>query len=630
MTKLVLLQLVILTNIYSLSIPQKICNGVGEIRYKNATYVGECTDNKKEGQGVITFKNGVKYDGSWSKNKKNGFGTQHYANGVVYSGEWIDGLYSGHGKIEYNKIQSYEGSFKRGKRDGHGVYDYGNGIIYDGEWVADKKHGQATLTYANGAIYTGEFTNNEQTGKGKLVYPSGDIYEGSFKNSKKDGYGVFTYANGSVYEGEYKNNKKNGHGIYRYASGSIYDGNWVNDAKEGLGTYTQSDGTIYNGHFKANKRSGQGILTSKNGEKYDGSWLNDAKEGKGVLTYSDGKLFYGSWHKNKIDGEGSSVSQYGICRGVWKESKLLKTTNELSKKEIYAYFNELRTQAGMIPLKQNKILEKSAKSHSYYIELHADELKGLSYHDEVEGKKGFSGVKAVDRAISAGYYSRGVGEGIATFCTAKESINSLMTAIYHRFGVLSFAKDEVGVGYTQNPARLKRNFVHNMGNTKLNELCKEDGAWIGYYYEKVCKDETKKIKKDPYESAKTSIQRQNPEYVLWPSANSKNNLYYYRDEVPNPIPDYKKTGNPISIEFNPYYFPASIVMHSFRLYKNNKEITNTRILTKQTDPNKKFNSRQYALFPLDTLERNSIYDVEFIYSYNGFSDKIKWRFTTMK
>ncbi len=62
-----------------------------------------------------------------------------------------------------------------------------------------------------------------------------------------------------------------------------------------------------------------------------------------------------------------------------------------------------------------------------------------------------------------------IGEGISNFCTAKESINSLMTAIYHRFGILSFSKNEVGIGFTNDPKILKRNFVYDMGSSRLNQ-----------------------------------------------------------------------------------------------------------------------------------------------------------------
>ncbi len=574
----------LITNIYATQQTHSVCNGHGEIKYTNATYVGECSNNKREGQGVLRFEN----------------------------------------------TESYEGSWKMDKRNGQGRYTYANGMVYDGNWVDDTKEGKATLTYPDGSIYTGEFHKDKLTGKGKFIYASGDIYEGSFLNSKREGQGVLIYVDGARYEGAWHNDNKNGYGKQTYPSGAYYEGDWVNNAKDGKGIYVDRTGSKYEGAFKNNQRNGYGVLTYANKRVYEGNWLNDLREGKGKILYQDGKIFFGSWHKDKKEGIGSELTQYGLCKGIWKDSKLIEVTNEISTKEAYQYFNTLRQQAGMIALKPNKILQKSAKSHSRYIELHHKSIKGLQLHHEVRGKKGFTGKTPSDRAIAQGYFSNNIGEGISNFCTAKESINSLMTAIYHRFGVLSFSKDEVGIGFTNDPKILDRNFVHNMGSSRLNQLCQGSSAWIGYYYEKVCADPKFKVKKEPYDKAKASIRGQNPEYVLWPSANSKNNLYYFQNEIPNPMPGFAKTGNPISVEFNPYYFSKKVMMHSFKLFKNNKEIKNNKILTKKTDPNKKFTRLQYALFPLDVLARNAVYNVEFKYSYNGSIDTIKWTFTTMK
>lgn len=51
--------------------------------------MGEFDGNMRHGKGVLTLKNGVKYDGQFSKNKRDGFGTLYDKKGKVeYSGEW--------------------------------------------------------------------------------------------------------------------------------------------------------------------------------------------------------------------------------------------------------------------------------------------------------------------------------------------------------------------------------------------------------------------------------------------------------------------------------------------------------------------------------------------------------------
>jgi len=264
------------------------------------------------------------------------------------------------------------------------------------------------------------------------------------------------------------------------------------------------------------------------------------------------------------------------------------------------------------------------------ITIHDDELEGLEYHKEKNGKEGFTGINASDRAIAQGYFSNNVGEGLSHRKTAKMSINGLMTAIYHRFGILSFTKNEVGIGFTQDSRELTRNFVHNTGNSNLNYLCQHDNYISGRYYYKVCADLGHKIENDDFTNAINDIKKKNPKYVIWPTKNSIDNLYKFSGEVPDPMPDYNQTGYPISIQFNDYYYPNDIKMQSFKLFKNKKEIKETRILTKETDPNKHFSKYEFALFPLNVLEKNTTYNVVFKYKYINMIKSIEWSFKTMK
>ena len=210
------------------------------------------------------------------------------------------------------------------------------------------------------------------------------------------------------------------------------------------------------------------------------------------------------------------------------------------------------------------------------------------------------------------------------------SINSLMTAIYHRFGILTFTKNEVGIGFTQDSRELTRNFVHNTGNSNLNSLCQQDNYISGRYYYKVCADLEHRIESDDFNNAINDIKKKNPKYVIWPTKNSIDNLYKFGNEFPDPMPDYNQTGNPISIQFNDYYYSNDIKMLSFKLFKNKKEIKETRILTKETDPNKSFSKYEFALFPLKVLEKNTTYNIVFKYKYINTIKSIEWSFKTMK
>ncbi|MDQ7047336.1 MAG: hypothetical protein Q9M39_06845 [Sulfurovum sp.] len=115
-----------------------------------------------------------------------------------------------------------------------------------------------------------------------------------------------------------------------------------------------------------------------------------------------------------------------------------------------------------------------------------------------------------------------------------------------------------------------------------------------------------------------------------PPDKSSDNLYTFNGESPDPIPDYNQTGNPISIQFNDYYYPNIITFQSFKLFKADMEIQQTRILMKDTDINKFFSESQFALFPLKILDKNTTYTVNFTYKYNGIVKDINWSFQTMR
>ena len=626
----IILQIFILTNIYAFNIPQSVCNGVGEIKYANALYTGECKNNKRDGRGRVVFDDGAKYEGDWKDDKKNGHGTQYYRNGMIYNGEWMDGFYHGNGVLKYTTKEKYDGSWIMGKKDGQGIYTYANSSSYDGAWSHDKKDGYGVFKYNNGIIYKGNFSNNIKDGEGSITYPSGDKYEGGFTKEKYNGYGVFTFAKGGSYAGDWVMGNKTGKGKYIYLSGAIYDGSWVNNIKDGKGKYIDTKGNIYIGSWKNNKKNGHGKLALSSGEIYEGNFKDDKKEGHGVLTYASERVYDGEWHNDKKNGLGVETTQYGTCEGRWKDSKLVSIDNEYSYDEAYAHFNKIRKSVGMIELRTNPVLQDAAQSHSDYIGLHNSTMKGMDFHHEKVTNEGFKGVEAEDRVIKAGYFSTLIGEGISNYCNAQESITSLMSAIYHRFVILDFDKNEVGIGFTQYPHILKRNFVHNTGNSKLNVLCQNDNYWFGSYFKEVCADEKLKIKIDQYNEAKDEIRERNPKYVIWPVDGSVDNLYYFKDEVPDPMPGFAETGNPISIHFNPFYFTEDVVVYSFKLYNGDEEITETRLLTKQTDPNKKFTKYEYALFPHKPLERDTEYKVVIKYKYNGSSKRISSTFSTLK
>lgn len=322
-------------------------------------------------------------------------------------------------------------------------------------------------------------------------------------------------------------------------------------------------------------------------------------------------------------------------KNIKPSKKIIKRCQYSSLDDTYAYINQLRQSTGMIPLKINYDLEHTAQSHSDYLfENRIYRSDSVSGHAQSEYLAYFSGRTPRERMWNFNYIPKYyLGEGISYQGNTKQSVRSLFTAIYHRFGLLNIYHDEIGLGYRQyNNSECTDNLVHNNGNGLINSLCQNHSYTSGWYYYKVCKDEEFRIEKEEYLRAKYSVASANPKVILWPAHNSKNNSRHFQGENPDPMPYYAEvgTGNPVSIEFNKFYFEKNeIEMKSFHLFdKYGNEIYDTEILDKKEDPNERFTRYQFALFPIKTLEKYMKYTAKFRYYLDGIETNIIWNFTT--
>ena len=74
-------------------------------------YVSGKKDKKKDGQGILTFEDGSKYDGQYKNEIPHGQGTYTFPNGERWVGEWENGdFYSG------QKIQSESTKEKKAQK----------------------------------------------------------------------------------------------------------------------------------------------------------------------------------------------------------------------------------------------------------------------------------------------------------------------------------------------------------------------------------------------------------------------------------------------------------------------------------------------------------------------------------
>jgi len=309
---------------------------------------------------------------------------------------------------------------------------------------------------------------------------------------------------------------------------------------------------------------------------------------------------------------------------IVKENPSIDT--QIEQKKALSYLNKLRDGVGLIPLVTNPKLATSAKNHAHYLI-----QNGIIGHYEERGKIGYTGEYGSHRAIYSGYKTSMVIENISNNnFSAKESIDGLMGAIYHRFGFLDFHIDEIGIGVEQSKTdKSQTAFVYDMGSHNLEEICqKRNSIKSGEYASNICADKSLKIEAKLFNHILDVNRKRNPKVITYPFNGQIDVPPAFYDELPDPLPNYNVSGFPISISFNDSYF-RDINMISFRLFDNRgREIKDTIVYNHQTDPNRRLKKFEFALFPLKRLAWNSTYSVKATYKANGKIEKREWEFKT--
>lgn len=309
---------------------------------------------------------------------------------------------------------------------------------------------------------------------------------------------------------------------------------------------------------------------------------------------------------------------------------LLVSLEANSEKEGLAYLNTIREHTGLIKLKNNKYLQEAAHSHAKYLIQHQQ-----NGHYENKGKYLYTGYTPSQRVIKAGYSSAYVMENVSINTVGhRKSIDNLFSAVYHRFVFLNLDKDEIGfgVGSTEKKRKIKRAYVYDIGSSGVSELCKrsfsmENGV---YYMKNICKESSKMVPNELVEARKDEVRRKNRDIVLYPYDGQTHIWPAFYNEFPDPLPDYKVSGFPISVQFNPVNY-KNVKLKSFRLYDaEGKEIRETRILQHHNDHNHLLTKLEFALMPLKRLEFDTNYTALFEASADGQNVKKNWSFRTVK
>ena len=298
------------------------------------------------------------------------------------------------------------------------------------------------------------------------------------------------------------------------------------------------------------------------------------------------------------------------------------------KVSTWKALNAIRAGLGMPKLRRNSALEKAAQAHADYLIRHR-----ITSHFESASRAGFTGRTPMDRALRAGYPSRLVGENLSTHNTdGADSLRGLFAAIYHRFGFLNPAYDEVGIGVAQSKKDPRNSaFVYLMGMRDVAHLCTEPAyKGVGRYVYGVCADSRHRIAAQAYDRARNRTKERSPERIVYPYDGQTEVPPVFYQERPDPLPEYDVSGYPISVAFNDRYV-RKVTLVSFALYEaDGAHPIPSRLLDKRSDPNHKLTRRQFALLPLKRLKYGTTYRVKLVYRHGKKIHTHTWSFTTIR
>jgi len=274
-----------------------------------------------------------------------------------------------------------------------------------------------------------------------------------------------------------------------------------------------------------------------------------------------------------------------------KDTPTIHIENEEEK--ALNYLNKLRTGAGLVPFRSQRELKNASKNHANYLTHHF-----TFGHKEDMHHKDFTGEFASSRIVYTGYPSPQVIENVSTHNqNYKESIDGLFSAIYHRFAFLDFRSDAIGIGISQSKYKKSQTaFVYDMSSNALEELY----------------DSNKTLTTARINAALNKNKKENQSMVIYPFNKQTDVPPAFFDELPDPLPEHKVSGFPISISFNDMYY-KNVKLLNFQLFNaDGVEITNVKKFDQKTDPNKRLTKFDYVLFPLHRLKWNSEYHVKFL------------------
>ena len=129
---------------------------------QKGTYTGPIDEGIPSGEeGVCKYGDGSEYSGEWKSGRRNGTGVLVFRNSDLFEGKWVGDVRSGQGKFTSVLLSDY-----------------------DGVWEDNVPHGLGRQEMKDGSVYVGYFVEGKREGTGKLVVGESEeiFFEGEWAN----------------------------------------------------------------------------------------------------------------------------------------------------------------------------------------------------------------------------------------------------------------------------------------------------------------------------------------------------------------------------------------------------------------------------------------------------------------
>lgn len=290
--------------------------------FRNETYLGSFNHNEYHTGGKLVDENGT-YHGSFNDGKKNGYGMMLYKNGDQYLGFWSNGTRNCFGKMKYSSGDYYSGTWHDGKKEIFGNYfDIKYNITYIGTFKDDKKtfiKDEFKLISGN-TFYTDHVGEHEFSITKETIESSED--SGKCRYRKTSQHFIYEYdkiipssfmteliqkldsSKQTFYIGHF-DPIKNFYGIGKLYYN--YGDTLINNNYENTIMYSSSREKIkYSGFrcfhslFEGGFPNGFGMIDYENGDRYIGDITNGQVNGEGLFIKTTGERVKALWYNGHL------------------------------------------------------------------------------------------------------------------------------------------------------------------------------------------------------------------------------------------------------------------------------------------------------------------------------------------